>query len=57
MDELLDEIQTFLNQEASANTDPGIEIHRELSCELCIEDGFDECQGHAYDAVNDVYLD
>lgn len=57
MDELLDEIQTFLNQKAAASTDSNIEVHHELSCELCIEDGFDECQGHAYDVDNDVYLD
>lgn len=55
MDELFHDIQDFLNQEAQ--TDDTVEIIYELSCELCAEDGFDECQGHAYDTENDVFLD
>lgn len=33
-----------------------IEIYYELSCELCVENGFDECQSHAYDLDNDTFL-
>lgn len=48
MDGLFDEIQTFLNEEAVATTDPDIEIHYEIDCTLCAEDGYAECQGHPY---------
>jgi hypothetical protein len=45
MDELLDEVQQFLNQE---NETLGFEMHYELECQICAEDGFSECQGHLY---------
>jgi hypothetical protein len=57
MDELLDSIQDFLNQEAVASTDSDVEIHYELDCQLCDEDGFSECQGHPYSSSNDVFLE
>ena len=45
MDDLFDDPQQFLNGQ---NESVGLEMHYEIDCQVCAEDGFSECQGHLY---------
>lgn len=53
--EMDEQLSVIPNQKTT--TDDHIEMYHEISCELCVENGFDECQGHAYDLDNDTFLD
>ncbi len=46
--DLFEQIATFLHLEAEESTGPDVEIHYEINCPLCEEDGFARCQGHPY---------